>query len=88
MSIRDTEGLTAGQIKALNLSTCVVCVPSRAGQARGASGGEITEERFYGRGQAGGVERHEEGKQGTVAATRRRKKLKVHCKKKRWDGAD
>lgn len=49
MSIKETEGLTAGQIKALNLSICLVSVQSRSGHAgeeRGESGREIIEKRF------------------------------------------
>lgn len=48
MSIKETEGLTAGQIKALNLSICQLSVQSqgRAGEERGVTGREMIETRF------------------------------------------
>lgn len=43
-SIKEIEGLTDSQIKALNLSICLVSAQSGAGEE--VSGREITEERF------------------------------------------
>lgn len=51
VTIKETEGLTAGQIKTLNLSICLVSVQSKAGQQRGETGREIIEK---GGGETGG----------------------------------
>lgn len=62
MKIKETEGLTAGQIKAVNLSICLISVQSK-GRAREGSERQDYKEEISGGGEAGDREWKETAEQ-------------------------